>query len=293
MNAFPQLHNTSRSLQSVQQSMQAAIMRPGGMAPPPLRSNGNSESLFAGAPSLSAAQGLGIYQSAYQARLCECLENEYPVLRKTVGEDAFRQFATSYLRRFPSTSYTLGRLSERFIDYFRDTRLPRSTTIEDAPDWADYVIDIATLEHTINQVFNGPGAETRRRIGPADLARIAAVDWPHIRFNCDPSLRLLELRFPVHLQLQSDRCETVRRGLQPQRTLLAVFRRRYAVRWNELSNLAFGVLQKLLGGEALGSAITAAAVLDGADEQMILDAMRWITSKGLLIELEQQQTPVT
>lgn len=275
MNTLVELRDAPDSLQSVQHWMQSVIMRTGAA--------NDSTPLLNDSPRLSATRRLGIYRFAYQARLCECLENEFPVLRRTVGEDAFRQLSVGYVRQFPSASYTLGRLSEHFVGYLRDTRPPRSTAEAEAPDWADYVIDLATLEHTVNQVFDGPGAETQRHIRAEDLARIAPDASLNVRFDCDPSLRLLVLRFPVHRQLRADRREAVSHHAQPQQTRLAVFRREYAVRWVPLSLVEFELLRRLAAGETLGNAVAAAASLNQIDARMILNSMRWIGSSGFLL----------
>src|SRR5690348_9320961 len=58
--------------------------------------------------SQTSVERLSIYANAYYARLLECLGEEFPVLKQTLGEETFDAFAFDYLQQYPSQSYTLG-----------------------------------------------------------------------------------------------------------------------------------------------------------------------------------------
>ena len=103
----------------------------------------------------SSEQRLEIYSHAYYARLAECLCEMFPVLVATLGRDEFLPFANCYLDRFPPSSYTLNDLADHFPDYLAETR-PADVPL---PDWPEFLIELAQLELTIEQVFDGPGTE--------------------------------------------------------------------------------------------------------------------------------------
>src|SRR5947209_13115313 len=113
-------------LNVVQRWMQAVLMHPGGVAQgmaseeaqrllqvPPAE----VEKVLTRSETLTALERLAIYGSAYYARLLECLREEYPVLKHALGDEAFDAFAFGYLQKYPSRSYTLGKLGDLFSRY--------------------------------------------------------------------------------------------------------------------------------------------------------------------------------
>lgn len=110
-----------------------------------------SEVLSANTP-VPSNLGLSIYQHGYVARLVECLEKEFPIFRRTVGEEVFTQFAVEYLGNYPPKSYTLADLGKQFPEYLR----------AEAPQepWADFIIDLATLERAFSEIFDAPESES-------------------------------------------------------------------------------------------------------------------------------------
>ncbi|HEY2147291.1 MAG TPA: DNA-binding domain-containing protein, partial [Pirellulales bacterium] len=115
----------------------------------------------------TSVERLSIYANAYYARLLECLGEEFPVLKQTLGEETFDAFAFDYLQRYPSQSYTLGKLGENFARYLRDTRPAANNEAQSGDasddggelpaDWPDFLIELATVEWIFSQVFDGPG----------------------------------------------------------------------------------------------------------------------------------------
>src|SRR6266508_5931262 len=112
---------------------------------------------------LTAEQRLHLYHRGYHLRLLECVRALHPALRHALTEELFDEFALDYLRARPSRSYTLFRLTEGFADHLEATR----------PDggeaWPDFVIDLARLERTFLEVYEGPGVEDEPLVSAADL----------------------------------------------------------------------------------------------------------------------------
>jgi hypothetical protein len=232
---------------------------------------------------------MAVYGNAYYGRLIECLRAEFPAVHQAVGEEAFRGLAFGFLQQFPPGSYTLGELGKNLPRSLEQTRPPRAGA---SPDWADFVIDLATLERTYSEVFDGPGEERLTPLQADRLTALAPGDWDRCRLQTAPSLRLLAVRFPVHEYVSAVRRMHVSTGVPngkrgnpqagaepsavageedgprmaasgvefpaPRPTWLAVSRRQYVVRRRPLSPLGFGLLTRLQRGEPLGSAIAGA-----------------------------------
>lgn len=207
---------------------------------------------------LSSVERLQIYANAYYARLIEVMAAEFPTLAKALGNELFRDFATGYLQECPSNSYTLADLGRRFPEFLAKSR-PQREVGDDEPDWADCLVDLATLERTYSEVFDGEGVEDRRLLAREDLSNIAAEDWPAARLIVVPCLRLIRLRFPVHEYISA-----VRRGESatlppPAVTYLAVTRRDYVVRRAPMGEAEYATLSALAAGNPVGDALAEAA----------------------------------
>src|SRR5262249_40124304 len=156
--------------------------------------------------------------------------------------------ALHYLERYPSQSYTLGRLGTKFPEFLAETRPTEAerSEREAESDWPEFLIDLARLEQAINEVFDGPGAEQIPPLDPARLAAISAERWSEVRLVCVPCLKLLALSHPVN-----DYFTQVRKRQDPAVPLrssafLAVIRRNYRVYrepLNETQHILLGSLQ--------------------------------------------------
>jgi len=257
-----------RELDEIQRWMQAVIMHPHGVeqggrspearavfdAPPAL------EELIERSRALSASERMAIYNNAYFSRLMECLGEQFPVLRQTLGEETFDQFALAYLVTYPSTNYTLGRLGAQFARYLADTRPARSSDEPEMPSWPEFLVDLAELEWAIDEVFDAPGGEELPKLDPERLSAVRIEDWPRVRLVPIPCLRLLVQRFPIN-----DFFTIVRREQRvpempaPAESFMALSRRDYVVRRFSLSRTQYVVLEALLSGRTVGDAIELAA----------------------------------
>lgn len=224
----------------------------------------------------TSVERLGVYANAYYARLVECLESDFPALRHVLDEEAFGGFVVSYLQDYPSTSYTLADLSAHLADFLAETRPPRDDPDDETPDWVDFMIDLARLERTYVEVFDGPGEERIELLTADDLRSVPQDHWPDIRLRTVDSLRLLELKFPAHEYVTAVRKEENPQVPAAQRTLLAISRRDYIVRRQALSPVQFALLGALADGQPLGAAIeSAVALTDATFEAMVSELQTW------------------
>ncbi len=208
--------------------------------------------------------------------MLECLREEFPVLKHALGEELFDAFAAEYLQHYPSRSYTLFQLGVNFPRFLHETRPDRETGGIGAPSWPDLLIDLATLERTFNEVFDGPGVEGQDLLDADRLRAISAERLLEARLVGVPCLRLLALRYPVHTYFTAVRRHEDPEPPEPAETYLAVTRRRYVVRHYELSPPAYQLLHALLAGESVGQAISRAVEAAGTDLDRLADKLwRW------------------
>jgi hypothetical protein len=249
-----------------QRWLQAAIVTP--MIEPAIVEAGDAatmatiesvEDVVTASATQSAAERLAIYQRSYQARLLECLRAVFPALRHALGHALFERFATDYLVHHPPASYTLARLAAGFPAYLAATRPDAARPAAERAPWADFLIELATLEFVFQEVYDGEGLETAVRPAVDEVVALPPGALLATRFVPAPSLRLFELGFATHAYLT-----VVRRGEEPplpapHPTPLAVTRHQWRVRFHPLFKQQYALLAALDGSRTLGEAIAAAA----------------------------------
>lgn len=205
VQSWPDLSVVQRWFQSVvthPDGVEAGVESPEASELVPL-TRGELEVMITRSKRVSARDRIAIYANAYYARLLECIGESYPVLKQTLGEEAFNGLAFGYLQHYPSRSYTLGHLGDRFADYLNETRPDKTddggADGERAPAWPDFLIDLAKLEWTIALVYDGPGIEETPTLSAEQIGSITADTWPQIGLRTVPCLHLLKLNFPLNI----------------------------------------------------------------------------------------------
>jgi hypothetical protein len=258
---------TEYSLAEIQRWLQTVITHPGGVSAGVASTEAMQvipvavdqiEQVILPSRELNSFSRLQIYGHAYFGRLIECLKAQFPAVHHAVGDKAFNGLAFGYLNQVPSRSYTLGHLGDSFDLYLQQTRPARAEHEgADQPDFADFVIDLARLERTYNDVFDGPGPERSSTLQASDLSGLTAGEFANCRIQFHSCVRLLELRFPVH-----EYASAVRRGAEisppdARPVLLGITRRDYIVRRFELTRLQFQLLNSLRNQSTIGQALSA------------------------------------
>lgn len=217
------------------------------------------ESVIGRSKSLSGIDRLSVYGNAYFARLLECMRESFPSMVHALGEETFDEFAFGYLQAYPSTSYTLNHLADRFPQFLQETRPDQGEHERGEISWPDFLIDLATLELAFEKVFDGPGVENERLVDAEALAAITPAVWPEVRLRPVVCLRLFEFQFPVNAYFNAVRGAEAVEFSAPEAEFVAITRRDYVVRRFELTRSQHALLSALGEGATVDKAIAAAA----------------------------------
>ena len=213
------------------------------------------------------AENLSVYRNNTQVSFREALESTFPVVRRRVGDDYFRQLSAQYRAKFPSRSgdlHWIGRDFPAFLlahlqggDYVWLADLARL-------EWARSDAAIARLEAPIS----------------ADvLGRYAPDQLEHLVFGLQPSLQLVASDFPVFTVWMANQAENAppvdqsvggECGMVRARSDLLEVRR--------LEPPLFSYISALSAGAPLGRAITAA----GLDQAGLVSALGFVFNEGLV-----------
>ena len=225
---------------------------------------------------LTSTERLGIYGNAYFARLLECLRESFPALTYALGDELFDEFSLEYLQRYPSQSYSLCELGGHFAAHLQETRPDAEPRAAGQIDWPDFLIDLATLEWNIEQVFDGPGTEGKPSLALAQIEAISPEQWSQIILRPGPSLRIMEFQFPVNDYYTEFRQENKPEMPAPRPQYIALNRREYVVRRLEIEPLEYRLLERILCGDSLGDVIQrVAAEAEVPLEQFAELLQRW------------------
>jgi hypothetical protein len=196
---------------------------------------------------LGPEERLAIYHDMYILRMEEALESDYPALKHFLGDEGFRALVAGYVHAHPSRSYSLNFLGAHLPDFVRTAPGLRRR---------GFCHDLARLEQAVAEVFDAPEAEALR---PEAIAAVPDAAWERARLVPIAAFRLLTLRYPVNAYLQSVRDE--RHGHPAARrrdSWVAVYRRQYTVRRQELDGAGYRLLADIASGKRLGDAVKAA-----------------------------------
>ncbi|HRD89517.1 MAG TPA: DNA-binding domain-containing protein [Accumulibacter sp.] len=197
--------------------------------------------LFAGEGSGNG--GFGIYLQAYRARLASALQDNYPVLLRAIGDDAFAALANAYITRRPSRFRSIRWFGDCLADFLTCSpeHLPHPS-----------LVDLARMDWAMRAAFDAADAQP---LGASELAALHAQDWPQHRFRLLPSLQLLRLDWqvePIWKALDADPLAGSDEPLFLPHVLL-VWRPQLECRWRSAAPLEASVLEALSTGASFAA----------------------------------------
>jgi len=210
---------------------------------------------------------LSIYRNNASVSFRVALEHTFPVVRRRVGDDYFRQLSAQYRARFPSRSGDLHWVGRDFPSFLLEQL--------HGGDYA-WLADLARLEWARTQ------ASIIRSEPPVSadvLARFAPDQLETLVFRLQPSLFLVASDYPIFTIWSANQVENAppvdqslagEAGMALGRADLLEVRR--------LEPRLFSYLCALQAGAPLGEAIAAA----GLDQAGLVSALGFVFNEGLV-----------
>jgi hypothetical protein len=212
-------------------------------------------------------ENLSIYRNNAAISFRSALSSSFPVVRRRVGDDFFRQLAMRYRQRHPSRSGDLHWVGKGFAAFLaEDLR---------GGEYA-WLADLARLEWSREQAAV---ATTHAAINVDALARFAPEQLEHLVFRLQPSLRLHASDYPIFTIWAANQVENappVDQSLPGQCGLVRA--RIDGVEVRTLESGVFSYLSALAAGAPLGEAVTVA----GLDQSTLVHALGFVFQEALV-----------
>lgn len=283
-------------LDRTQRWMQAVIMHPDGVVPgvhtPAALTQmeltpEDLESVVTRSKAMTGLERLAIYSRSYHARLTECLQAEFAVLRHALGEELFDLFARSYLSNCPSRSFTLANLGKDFPGFLDSTRPGSEPTDGDDDDesWQHFILDLARLERAFNEVFDGPGVEGQQLLTGEQVRELSLDSDSDYQVRLVPTvcLRLLKFHYPVHDYFDAVRHERQPEIPAPVDTLVVMHRRDFVVRMLGISASQHELLGALMEGDTVGQALQRVGASSSEHRKQLVDDLTDWADRGFFL----------
>jgi hypothetical protein len=220
---------------------------------------------------------LAIYRNNARAAFLAALELTFPIVRRRVGDDYFRQLAAYYRDRAPSRSgdlHWVGRDFAAFLDdYLRDG------------DYA-WLADLARIEWSRAECAV---AVALPALSATALARFAAPEFEHLVFGLQPALKLHSSSYPVFtvwLANQAENAPPVDQSLGSECGMVLVRTDHVEVR--HINERMYLFLSALQSGLPLGDAMTRGNL----EAESLAGALEFVFSEGLVSSLSLNEAPL-
>lgn len=213
---------------------------------------------------------LAVYRNNASITFRETLERTFPVVRRRVGDDYFRQLAAHYRQAFPSRQGDLHWVGRDFAIFIHEHLA--------GTDYA-WLADLAQLEWLRTE---SAVAEELPLLGADALTSIAPDDLEHLVFGLQPSLRFHSSAFPVFSVWRANQADIAppvdqSLGMECGMTL----QRHGYPEVQKLDAAMFTFVSSLQSGATLGAAMPAA----GLDEHALTQALAMLFAEGLVTSL--------
>lgn len=196
-----------------------------------------------------------IYVNAYWGRQREALADNYPVLYRALGDEAFRELAAAYLRAHPSPHRSIRWFGDRLVEFI---------TLN--PDTVPHpaLLDLARMDWAMRGAFDAADAPLLRI---EDLAGLAPERWPELRFTPCPSFRMLQLDWAIealwHTLNEDESAQTEEPA--PHAHAMIVWRHGLECRWRTVTASEAPALRAMLEGGNFAEICSALPDADGRD----------------------------
>ncbi len=216
---------------------------------------------------------IDIYKNNFRISLIDVLAKTYPVIRRLVGNDYFRQVTQAFICEEPPRTRSLHSYGEEFPEF-----LTKDVSAVNHP----YLSDVARLEWACNLAYHAADA----RLFEFEHCRgIPAAAWPSARVHFSPSLQLVHSPFPIAQIWQENQpgeAEPSLIDLDASESFIIVVRPNLEVRLHSHSSTEFQFIRLLKNGSCLELAFDRATA-NGESFDLMPLLGSWI-SAGVIID---------
>lgn len=219
----------------------------------------------------------GIYTFAFRSRLEEALRDNYPVLHKVVGDEAFGEIANAYLAahppRHPSIRWFGDRLSEFLASH--DNLIPHPA-----------IVDLVRMEWAVRSAFDGADAPL---LVATTLAQLAPQQWADLPLRLHPTAQILSVDWqvePIWQTLTKDENAEVTPPVPLVHDML-IWRKELVCYWRSLDDMEASLLDGIRAEMSFGELCGACALQvgeDGAASTAIQYLQQWLFDQLLVVE---------
>ena len=204
---------------------------------------------------------LGVYRHAYRARLAEALADNFEILARAMGDEAFAALADAYITAHPSTHPSIRWFGHRLAEFM-------AAGIDAGEDLVPHpaLVDLARMDWALRAAFDAADAPAW---GREALAGWAPQDFASLRLAAHPSVQQLRLDWAIEAAWRALREHDPDSATEPelpapveQPHTLLVWRRGLETLWRSVEPPEAALLEGLAAGESFGALCERAAAID-------------------------------
>ncbi|MFG6467990.1 putative DNA-binding domain-containing protein [Roseateles sp. BYS87W] len=189
-------------------------------------------------------RGLEAYRYAYRARLLEALADNFTVLARAMGDDAFAALGHAYRVAHPSRHPSIRWFGHALADFMAtagEALVPHAS-----------LVDIARMDWALRSAFDAADAP---RLTAESLAALAPDDWPTLVLHLNPSVQRVALAYavePAWRVLREGASDAEAPELPeplPHAHVLLAWRQGLDTRWRSLEPLEAALFDAVAGGQ--------------------------------------------
>ncbi len=222
---------------------------------------------------VDADERLAIYARSHFARMRDSLREDFPGVRRVLGDERFDALAADYIVACPSTAPSLHEFGATMPGFLREHAAGEAR--RDLPD-------LARLERVRGEVFAEASAPL---LTEATLASLSPEAWTTLVLRATPACRLLELEHDVSALWSA--CDSGDAAPLPsprwRRSTFVVWRRDLVVRHRLVTDDELPALRLLVAGvpfpELCEAFVDDESDLDGPALRAVVALRQWIVDE--------------
>ena len=180
--------------------------------------------------------GLAIYKNAYNQRLKEALDTDFPCLGKLLGDDLYDQLVTGYIEQMPSTNPSLRWFGNNMQCFLKNHPLFSKQPI---------VIELADWEWQLRSAFDSANSDI---VQIEQVAAISPDQWPSIQLELIPSLRMLQYTTNVVKVWQALEADTPPPTITQSASNWLIWRKALVTQFRSVPEDEWHIIQLILEG---------------------------------------------